>query len=219
IPDLVTAGSPFVAIRVPKHPLTQQLLQSIDFPLAAPSANPFGYISPTRPQHVFQQLGDKISYILNGGACTIGLESTIVAFPDDQPTILRKGGITIEAIEAVIGQVSINAHSTSNPSAPGMLKSHYAPRKPLIVGNIETLMAQYPNHRLGVLSFTQSYTNPSVVKNIVLSSTGLLSEAAHHFFDALRQLDALDLDYILADWFPNEGLGRALNDKLKRASV
>lgn len=219
VPDLVTAGSSLVAVRIPQHPLAQQLLQSLDFPLAAPSANPFGYISPTKPEHVFQQLGNKIPYILDGGFCQIGLESTIIGFPNGEATIFRKGGIAVEDIEQVIGKVKVKTLSTSNPSAPGMLKSHYAPRKPLLVGSIPYLLAEKKESRIGILSFHQEYTHSSIHHQITLSPQQSLVEAARHFFDALRQLDTQKVDYILAEWFPEEGLGRALNDKLKRASV
>ncbi|MEM9888799.1 MAG: L-threonylcarbamoyladenylate synthase [Bacteroidota bacterium] len=217
VSDLVTAGSPLVAVRVPKQSLTQQLLEKLNFPLAAPSANPFGYISPTRPEHVFQQLGHKIPYILNGGFCEIGIESTIIGFPDGKATIFRKGGIELEAIEDIIGKVAVKTRSSSNPNAPGMLKSHYAPQKPLLVGDIPTLLTNYTTARVGVLSFYQTYNAPQVISNIRLSEKKFLREAARHFFDAMRQLDAQDLDCILAEYFPEEGLGRALNDKLRRA--
>lgn len=131
IPDLVTAGSPIVAVRIPKHPLTLKLLEKLPFPLAAPSANPFGYISPTTPEHVARQLGDKIGYILDGGPCTVGVESTIVGFKADQCIVFRKGGVAVEAIESIVGPVEVRTHSTSNPQAPGMLQSHYAPLVPL----------------------------------------------------------------------------------------
>ena len=124
ISDLVTAGSALVAMRIPAHPMAQALLDMLPFPLAAPSANPFGYISPTSAAHVAQQLGDRIPYILDGGLCSIGLESTIVGFPEGKATIFRKGGIAVEAIEEVIGEVLVQSHSSSNPQAPGMLKSH-----------------------------------------------------------------------------------------------
>ncbi|MEM6379325.1 MAG: L-threonylcarbamoyladenylate synthase, partial [Bacteroidota bacterium] len=122
IPDLVTAGSPFVALRVPAHPLTQALLKELDFPLAAPSANPFGYISPTQAVHVQKQLGEKIPYILDGGACPVGLESTIVGIEDGQITVFRKGGLALESIKEVVGDaIQIKPFSSSNPKAPGML--------------------------------------------------------------------------------------------------
>src|SRR5690606_29496460 len=139
IPDLVTAGLSTVGLRCPDHRVTQTLLSSLPFPLAAPSANPFGYVSPTRPVHVEEQLGNKIDYILDGGPCKVGVESTIVGFPNGRPTVLRLGGIAVEQIEALIGSVDVRTHSTSNPQAPGQLESHYAPRQRVILGDIEDL--------------------------------------------------------------------------------
>ena len=133
ISDLVTAGLTTVAVRIPNHPLTLALLRSLDFPLAAPSANPFGYISPTTAQHVADQLGDQIPYILDGGPAGVGIESTIVGFNDNKATVFRLGGMGLDQIEQIIGPISVQTHSTSNPKAPGMLISHYAPRKPLIL--------------------------------------------------------------------------------------
>jgi L-threonylcarbamoyladenylate synthase len=128
ITDLVTAGLPTVALRVPAHPLTRQLLELLDFPVAAPSANPFGFVSPVTAQHVADQLAEKIDLILDGGACQVGLESTIVGFPGGKTTILRKGGLPVEDIEAELGHpVAIKTHSSSQPLAPGMLSRHYSP--------------------------------------------------------------------------------------------
>ena len=151
IPDIVTAGSPLVAVRIPRHPLTLRLLEMLDFPLAAPSANPFGYISPTTAAHVERQLGDKIPYILDGGPCTVGLESTIVGFVDGRPVIYRKGGVSVEAIEAVVGKVAVRPHSSSNPLAPGMLKSHYAPHTPILLGDISAILKANAGRRVGVM--------------------------------------------------------------------
>src|SRR5690606_27319852 len=139
----VTSGLDRVAVRIPGHPFTLRQLEQLNFPLAAPSANQFGYISPTTATHVNDQLGDKIDYILDGGACSIGIESTILGFEDQKPVIYRLGGNSIEQIENIIGQVTARRHSTSNPSAPGMLKSHYAPKKPIHIGNIDSLIQQY----------------------------------------------------------------------------
>lgn len=218
IPDLVTAGSPLVAVRIPNHPLTQQLLAQLEFPLAAPSANPFGYISPTTAHHVDQQLGDKIPYILDGGPCLVGVESTIIGFPEGHPVVYRKGGIAIEAIEAVIGPVTVKAHSSSNPQAPGMLKSHYAPRVPLIVGNIAQLLKEHQGKRIGIMSFQKQYPEIPATKQVVLSSTADFREAAQHLFSGLRYLDGLDIDLILAELLPEFDLGRAINDRLRRAA-
>ncbi len=219
IPDIVTAGSTIVAVRVPDHPLTLQLLRALDFPLAAPSANPFGYISPTRAGHVARQLGDRISYILDGGPCAVGLESTIVGFPEGQPTVFRKGGIAVEDIEAQIGPVQVREHSSSNPQAPGMLKSHYAPGAPILLGDIPQLLEQHAGKRIGLLTFQNQYREVPEEHQVVLSSAGDLTEAARHLFSGLRYLDQLPLDLIIAEPVPERGLGRAINDRLRRAAA
>ena len=149
IPDIVTAGMETVAIRCPDHILSRQLLKELPFPLAAPSANPFGYVSPTRAEHVNEQLGDKIQYILDGGPCSVGIESTIIGFEGDVPVVYRLGGLGLEKIESLIGNVELNLNSSSNPKAPGQLKSHYAPRKKIIVGNLADLLQKYPAHCSG----------------------------------------------------------------------
>jgi L-threonylcarbamoyladenylate synthase len=215
IPDLVTSGLDTVAIRLPAHPLTQALLASLPFPLAAPSANPFGYISPTTAQHVAKQLGTQIPYILDGGPCTVGLESTIVRCDAEGVTVLRKGGLSVEAIEAVVGPVAVQAVSSSNPLAPGMLKSHYSPRIPLILRNLSEIHPER-SERFGVLSFQKNW---GVEQQEILSPSGDLAEAARRLFAAMRRLDALDLEVIYAELVPDEGLGRAINDRLKRAAA
>ncbi len=217
IPDLVTAGSPLVAVRIPKHPMALVLLQKLDFPIAAPSANPFGYISPTTAQHVAQQLGNKIPYILDGGACTVGLESTIVGFEKEEVIIFRKGGIPVEAIEKIIGSVTVQAHSSSQPQAPGMLQSHYAPRIPLILGDIKHLIAQHQGKKIGIIAFQQDFS--SAYPAVILSPSGNFEEAARRLFAGMRYLDSLPLDLILAELVPEEDLGRAINDRLRRAAV
>ncbi len=216
IPDLVTAGLPTVGIRCPDHVLSRTLLASISFPLAAPSANPFGYISPTRPEHVNDQLGNKISYILDGGICQVGIESTIVGFEDDLPVIYRMGGLSVEAIEQVVGKVSVQLHSTSNPTSPGQLKSHYAPTKKVILGNIPTLIKQYSGIQFAVLSYQ---TNFKSNYQFILTPSGKLEEAAQNLFSGLRELDKMPVDIIFAELAPEIGLGKALNDRLKRAAA
>jgi L-threonylcarbamoyladenylate synthase len=215
VPDLVTAGLPTVGIRCPDHALTRSLLEAIDFPLAAPSANPFGYVSPTTPEHVNDQLGDKISYILDGGPCRVGIESTIVGFDNDQGIVYRSGGLRVEDIEEVIGKVEIQVHTSSNPKAPGQLMSHYAPAKRMLVGNIETLVEQFNGKRIGVLTFSKNYKLPY---QYVLSASGNIDEAARNFFSALRALDKLPIDIIVAEFVPETGIGSAINDRLRRAS-
>lgn len=221
IPDLVTSGLDRVAIRVPNHPLTLKLLTSLEFPLAAPSANPFGYISPTLPAHVEAQLGDKIQLILDGGPCEVGLESTIVGLEDDKITVYRLGGLEIDAIEALVGNVSIKDHSSSNPQAPGLLESHYAPSTPFVLGNLEESIPQYIQSGVpfAVLSFCKNWESVSNSKQLILSEKGDLKEAAANLFSHMRKLDELKVEVILAELMPDFGLGKAINDRLNRASV
>ncbi len=219
IPDIVTAGSPYVAVRIPSHPVTQHLLKIIDFPLAAPSANPFGYISPTTAQHVADQLGNKIYYILDGGVCTVGVESTIVGLNEQgQIEVLRKGGLSIESIEEVVGKVIVRETSVSNPTAPGMLSSHYAPRIPLVLGNIEALAASGDPERTGILTFNRLLPNIPHKNQIMLSGTSNFTEAAFNLFAGMRYLDQMDLDVIYAELAPEMDLGVAINDRLRRAA-
>lgn len=219
VPDLVTAGSPLVAIRIPRHPLSLELLANLSFPLAAPSANPFGYISPTTAQHVDQQLGELIPYILEGGPCEIGLESTIVGFQENEVVVHRKGGIPVEAIESIIGKVSVQTHSTSNPNSPGRLESHYAPATPIFLGDIRTLLKAYAGKKVGIISFQDPYQDLEVTARVVLSEKGDFNEAARNLFSGMRWLDGQALDVILASWAPEKHLGRAINDRLGRAAA
>jgi L-threonylcarbamoyladenylate synthase len=215
IPDLVTSGLDTVGIRCPDHSLTTQLLKELPFPLAAPSANPFGYVSPTKPQHVDEQLGNKIQYILDGGACPVGIESTIVGFEDDKPVVYRLGGLSLEDIEATIGIVRLMTHSSSNPKAPGQLKSHYAPGKKLILGSIEDLLT-ITTVKAAVLSFQKDF---QVSNQIILSPSGKVEEAAQILFEALRAFDKMDVEVVLTELVPDQGLGRAINDRLRRAAA
>jgi L-threonylcarbamoyladenylate synthase len=215
IPDLVTAGLDTVGIRCPDHSLTRRLLKELPFPLAAPSANPFGYVSPTKPAHVEEQLGHKIQYILDGGTCPVGIESTIVGFENDKPVVYRLGGLSLEDIEATIGPVKLLTHSTSNPKSPGQLKSHYAPGKKVILGSIETLLKVHKTN-VGVLSFQNDF---DAANQIILSPSGKLDEAAQHLFEALRAFDKMDVEVVLTELVPDQGLGRAINDRLRRAAA
>lgn len=219
IPDLVTSGLERVAIRVPAHPLCLELLQTLDFPLAAPSANPFGYISPTSPAHVAAQLGEQIPYILDGGPCRVGVESTIVGFEHEVPTVYRKGGLSLEMLEAIAGPLQVREHSSSNPAAPGMLLTHYAPRTPIVLGILEELLNAHQGKRLGLLSFSRAYPQVPEARQVQLSPTADFNEAARNLFAAMRQLDNLELDLIVAELLPEEQLGRAINDRLRRAAV
>lgn len=218
IPDLVTSGLENVAIRIPQHPLTLELLGKLSFPLAAPSANPFGYISPTNASHVNNQLGDKIKYILDGGECQVGIESTIIGFVADEVIVYRKGGLSIEAIEAVVGKVKVIDHSSSNPLAPGMLKSHYAPTKQFRILEADTDLAAKEN-KTGYLGFRNFHPAIPFENQLLLSPDGDFREAAKHLFAYMRQLDAMEVDVIYTELLPEKDLGRAINDRIRRATV
>lgn len=219
IPLLATAGNETVGVRIPNHSLTLELLQKINFPLAAPSANPFGYVSPTNPFHVENQLGNKLKYILDGGNCKIGIESTIVDLSLEKPIILRLGGLEIEAIEETIKQKIQVKTSSSNPKAPGMLSVHYAPKKKVILGEIESNLKKFHAKKIAILAFQKTYSSVNKSHQIQLSKNGNLKEAAKNLFSALRKFDEMDIEYILTENLPDEGLGKAINDRLKRASV
>ncbi|MBZ5856647.1 L-threonylcarbamoyladenylate synthase [Flavihumibacter profundi] len=223
IPGIVTAGTPAVAIRIPAHPMTLELLNQLDFPLAAPSANPSGMVSPTTALHVAQQLGNQVSYILDGGACKVGLESTIISFLGKTPQLLRYGGISLEAIEAVIGPVALPAEGfVDNPVAPGMLARHYATIHPLLLGDANAIIKQAhasnPIPRIASISLYQHFTALPDAYQFQLSPSGDLNEAARKLFSAMRMADEMDIDLIVVERFPEKGLGRAINDRLRRAS-
>jgi L-threonylcarbamoyladenylate synthase len=214
VPDVVTSGLDTVALRMPAHSMAQALLAKLDFPLAAPSANPFGYVSPTTAQHVSDQLGRVVSYILDGGPCTVGVESTIIGWQKGRCVLYRAGGVAVEEIESVIGRVRPMQNSIV-PPAPGMLESHYAPHKPMVMGNVPMLLAKYAHLRCAVVTFRARH---NAWRCVALSAQGHLAEAARNLFATLRELDASDADMILAEPFPDRGLGRAINDRLSKAA-
>ena len=221
IPDLVTSGHSTVAIRVPSHPLSRELLEVFGGPLAAPSANPFGFVSPTTAQHVKDQLGKKIDYILDGGDCQVGLESTIIEYQKGKAVVLRLGGLAIEEIEEVLGhRIEKILSSSSNPKAPGMLSAHYSPGVPLVFGRIDQLLDEHLGKKIGIicLKSNEEWRNKSVQIE-ELSSSFDLKEAARNIFKALRKMRDYDVEIVLAEEMPENFLGRAINDRLRRASV
>ncbi len=218
VPDIVSAGLDSIGIRIPNHPLSIELLGLLDFPLAAPSANPSGYVSPTTAEHVLQQLGDKVAYILDGGKCEVGIESTIIKIEQDEATVLRLGGIELEKIREVIGEVKL-AGKSSAIQAPGMMSSHYAPEKKIILGNISENLKKYPLDKIGILSFKTSFENIPSERQFILSPSEDLKEAARNLFSYLRKLDESDVEIILTEQVPEEGLGKAINDRLRRAAL
>ena len=220
IPDLITAGKDTVAVRIPNHPLTLELLKQLPFPLAAPSANPFGNISPTKPEHVARYFENNIEMVLDGGACTSGIESTIIGFENDEPVIYRLGALALEDIEAVIGKVIIKNKKQISPNAPGMLDRHYAPAtQTLLTNNVSEEIKKHLGKRIGVLVFKSDLKNDSVTTQIILSQKGDMAEAASKLYDAMHDLDFQNLDIIIAERFPDFGLGKSINDRLQRATV
>jgi len=217
VPDIVTSGLPTVAVRMPKHPIAQSLIEQSGCPIAAPSANLFGQLSPTTAGHVHEQLRDQIDLILDGGPCEVGVESTIVSFAGETPALLRPGGVTLEEIESVIGAVEVGSHQ-EKISAPGMLPRHYAPRTPIMINWSEESLKVYKNKKIGFLAFQSPMDALKCSHVEILSKKGDLREAAANLFSAIRRLDALDLDLILAESVPETGLGRAIMDRLRRAS-
>ncbi len=217
IPDIVSAGLPTVAIRMPNHPMALALIKECKCPIAAPSANPFGYLSPTTAEHVRDQLGDQVDLILDGGPCPVGVESTILSFLEEKPRLLRPGGVSLEEIESVIGEVEISPIE-ERPSAPGMLPKHYAPRTPIVLDWSEKSLDLYKDKNIGLLVLQEPKNNLKFHSVEVLSTKGDLREAAANLFAAIRRLDALNLDLIVAKPIPEIGLGRAIMDRLRRAS-
>ncbi len=224
IPDLVTSGLSSVAVRIPQHPLALELLRAVGLPIAAPSANLFGRVSPTTAAHVEDQLGDRIESILDGGPCEVGVESTVLVIPESgQPTLLRPGGVSVEEIEALIGPIQLPAEpipgvpsiSPAAQLAPGCLPQHYAPTTPI---TIDDLQLPPPPGRYGALAFKRCPHLEQYSAVEILSPSGSLPQAAAELFAALRRLDQRGLDGIRTERFPEHGLGRAINDRLCRAA-
>jgi L-threonylcarbamoyladenylate synthase len=218
VPSIVTAGLDTVAIRVPSHPAALSLLRATERGIAAPSANLFGYVSPTTAQHVAEQLGDAIDLILDGGACTIGVESTILSLTGSVPLVLRAGGVPIEDLEPLIGSFDVSIHEAERPVVPGQMRRHYATRTRLIISEPDTEDIQ-PGEQAGLLTLFPPEYPERYVAIEVLSSSGNLVEAAAGFFGALRRLDSLSLDRIIARPIPERGLGLALMDRLRRCAA
>jgi len=218
VPDLVTSGLDSVGVRLPEHPQARELIRQAGVPVAAPSANLFGHVSPTQAGHVADQLGDRIDVILDGGPCRVGLESTVLDFSGLRPMLRRPGGVPLESIEAVIGPVEVGASVAAGVAAPapGMLERHYAPRTPLRLWRNDEPV---PPGKVGLLTWRQTIADPRFHRVLDLSSEGSLVEAAARLFQGMRELDSAGLDLILATTFPEEGLGRAVNDRLRRAAA
>jgi L-threonylcarbamoyladenylate synthase len=222
VPDLVTAGLPGVGIRIPAHPVALELLRQTGSPLAAPSANKFGAISPTTAQHVIDGLGAQSISVVDGGPCAVGVESTVLSFMGPDPVVLRPGGLPIEDICRLIGPVELavpdpDADDSAQP-APGMLSRHYAPRTKLLLVPISQQATPLSGQRTGLLTWGKQPLSAGFAQIERLSTDEDLRTCAARLFAALRTLDSADLDVIIAHQFPAKGLGVALNDRLSRAS-
>ena len=219
VPDIVTAGLTSVAIRCPAHDVARALIRTAGVPVAAPSANRFGMVSPTTAAHVHEQFGDRSPMVLDGGPCRIGVESTVISFVenrDSRPTLLRPGGVTVEEIEAAIGPIEVHENQTSRPTSPGQLSSHYAPATPLVL-SVDRIPKD-DETQVGLLTLQASEASDGFAAIEVLSEEGCLREAAVNLFAAMRRLDRLGLDCIVARPVPEVGLGRAVMDRLRRAA-
>jgi L-threonylcarbamoyladenylate synthase len=217
VPEIVTAGLDTVAVRISAHPIFAEIVCQFGKPLAAPSANRFGRVSPTTAQHVFDELNGRIPLIVDAGATTHGIESTIVAVRDGKIEILRRGPITREELSIFGAKIEI-VTAAQTISAPGQLPSHYAPKTPLRVIDNANLFAPRENERVAVLAWNPINIDAHFVAIRHLSERQDLREAAANLFRYLRELDALDLDLIVAERVPENGLGAAVMDRLKRAS-
>ena len=212
---LATAGLATVAVRAPAHPMAQALIRAVGRPLAAPSANRSGTVSPTRAEHVAESLGGRVKMILDGGPCAVGLESTVLDLTTPVPTLLRPGGATREASEAVIGAIALSDAIPSGESArksPGQLASHYAPARPVRLGAASAAADE------GLLAFGPDVP-PGALLTLNLSPVGDLAEAAANLFAMLRTLDRPDVVRIAVMSIPQTGLGLAINDRLRRAAA
>ncbi|HCY96799.1 L-threonylcarbamoyladenylate synthase [uncultured Polaribacter sp.] len=218
VPDIITAGKDTVAVRIPNHPVTLALLAKLPFPLAAPSANPFGSISPTKAAHVEAYFKNDIQMILDGGSCANGIESTIIGFENETPILYRLGALTLEDIEAVVGKITIKNKEEESPEAPGMLARHYAPKtSTFLVHDVAAEIKKHAGKKIGVLVFKTTLNTPDIVE-IILSKNGSMQEAASNLYTAMHALDAQQLDVIIAEKFPEFGLGKSMNDRLQRAT-
>jgi L-threonylcarbamoyladenylate synthase len=219
VPYTITAGKETVAVRIPNHQLTLELLKQLDFPLAAPSANPFGSISPTTAQHVVDYFKDTLEMVLDGGNCINGIESTIIGFKNENPILYRLGSLSVEEIESIIGPIKIMNENNSSPLAPGMLSRHYAPKTKTIVSeNIKEELKKHKNLKIGLLLFNDDIDSCENIVREILTDKKDLKEAAANLYAAMHRLDRKNLDLIIAEKFPNNSLGKSINDRLNRAT-
>ncbi|WP_396172670.1 L-threonylcarbamoyladenylate synthase [Flavobacterium sp.] len=217
VSNVITANKNTVAVRIPNHPVTLELIRKVGAPLAAPSANPFGSISPTSAKHVENYFKNKLDVILDGGPAAKGIESTIVGFKKGQVIVYRLGSVSIEMLESVVGKVKVIKHSTKDPIAPGMLQKHYAPKTPMIMSkNPLRTASNLLGKNIGLLVFIQTGATSDYYTE-VLSCNGDFEEAAKNLYASMHKLDSMGFDLLIAQEFPNAGVGKSINDRLARA--
>ncbi len=218
VPDIITSGNPTVALRMPNHKVSLELINKSGTPIAAPSANRFGHLSPTTAQHVQKSLGDKVDIILDGGKCSVGVESTILELFENEIYLLRPGGLSKEDIEKEIGGIKAGRINSARPNSPGQLPFHYAPSIPLAFLN-ESNLKKYSGKKIGVLFFEYAQNENDFEDVKILSHSGDLKEAAANLFRFLHDFEKTKLDVILVEAIKEEGLGTAIMDRLKKASA
>ncbi len=216
VPSLVTSGLETMAVRMPDHPIALELIRLSTGAVAAPSANSFGYLSPTEASHVEEDLGGRIDMVLEGGRCRVGVESTVLDLSRKTPLVLRPGGLTREMIETVLGPVEMFNRTTTSPTAPGQLEMHYSPRKALHI--VDDLSSVPGRETAGALIYRDGSKGSDYAFSEVLSSSGSPLEAASRLFTALHSLDQKKISCIYAEKVPEEGIGRAVMDRIYKAS-
>ena len=217
VPDIVTAGNSTVAVRMPKHPVALELIEASGKPIAAPSANTFGFLSPTTAEHVEKQLGNKVNLILDGGKSDVGVESTIIEVYEDKIYLLRPGGIAAEQIEEVCDKIEVKPVDLNSPNAPGQLFHHYAPKVPIKFIS-ELTEKELEEKKLAGLFFKDNKSSMKFEHFEILSPNGDLREAAANLFHHLHALEILDVDLIVVEPVKEENLGIAIMDRLRKAT-
>jgi L-threonylcarbamoyladenylate synthase len=219
ISNLITANKDTVAIRMPNHPVALELLNHLSFPLVAPSANPYTAISPTKARHVHNYFPNDVKLVLEGGSCSAGVESTIIGFENNETIVYRLGALALEDIQNVTGTIRILNKNNKTPIAPGMTLKHYAPKTKIVLTQnvLEAIDFHFPK-KIGLLLFDTPQPNIASSNQIILSPESNLKEAAANLYNALHQLDTMNVDLIIAERFPEYGLGNTINDRLERAT-
>jgi L-threonylcarbamoyladenylate synthase len=216
VPDIVTAGKPSVGIRMPGNKIAREFIAACGVPVAAPSANMFGMLSPTTAEHVEKQLGEKVDFILDGGKSNVGVESTIIEFNENKFYVLRYGGLPVEEIEELLGEKIDLKQNAVSPNSPGQLKSHYAPNIPIkFIDEVD--IDKINRAKTGLLLFKENKFGNDFATVKILSSAGNLREASANLFTFLHELENENIELILVEKLPLEGLGRAIMDRLQKA--